>query len=266
MFALVLTSCPHKKEPGTNKKPLPPANPILKGTKWNDANEQDIVFSDSVALATITGQSKERGVVLEAPYEVKDEKIIISLDDFIQKLENFGEKEYAEFFKRQVVYESIEKLKDEIENPSTPDEAKAKYQARLKKLESGLGYLTSKAGVKKYMIECLIPVEIETLEEGIADTSIPDKDKESMKNDLAQMKEALANPLILDEMIEAEFIHVKLMAKEGIPEVKASNPITLKCEEGKTLESANKLISSACTINVGLPPIIIMDNTNFIKQ
>jgi len=265
MFALVLTSCPHKKEPGTNA--LPPANPILKGTMWEDANKQTISFSDSVGLATIQSKLEGYGATIDAPYEVKDEKVIISLNDFIQKLENFGEKDFVEAFKTMIVGTMIRELKDEIEDPSTPDEAKAKYQARLKKLESGLGYLTNKAGMKKYLIEILIPIEIEELKEELEDPNISDKDKEKKKQRLAEMEEALDTLFMLDVMIDAQYMKIKNAVNDALPNIKKSNPITLKCEEGKTLETTGKLISSAFVVHLEfVAPINIEDNDEFIKK
>jgi len=269
MFVILLVSCPHKTEieTGPNKKPLPPANPILKGTTWEDANKQTISFSDSVGLAIIQSKLEEYGAVIEAPYEVKDEKVIISLDDFIYKLENFGEKDFVEGFKTMLVSTMIKELKDVVNDPTTDSGIKAKVQARIDKLESGLGYLTSKAGLKKYLREILIPVQIEQTEELIADPKIPDTEKNKMKKELEEMKEALDTPFMLDAMLEAQYIVLKESINDALPDIKKSNPITLKCEEDKTLETTGKLISSTFVVHLEfVAPINIQEDDEFVKK
>lgn len=269
IFAIVLVSCPHAKDsPSTPaKKPLPPADPTVKGTTWEDADQQTISFSDSVALAMIQGHGGRAGLKIEAPYEVKDGKVIIKLDDFISKLENFDEKVFAEAFKTMVVDTMIAELEEAEADPSASAEEKTQIRAKIKKLESGLGWLTNKAGIKKYMIEILIPLVIEDLEKFIADPDVPEDKKEEAKRDLAKMKASLANPVMLDIMIEAQYIKLKVAINGALPDIKKANPITLKCEEGKTLETTGKLISSAFIVNLEfVAPIDIKENDEFMKK
>ena len=272
IFAIVLVSCPHAKDsPSTPAKkplpPLPPADPTVKGTTWEDEDQQTISFSDSVALAMIQGRGGRAGLKIEAPYEVKDGKVIIKLDDFISKLENFDEKVFAEAFKTMVVDTMIAELEEAEADPSASAEEKTQIRAKIKKLKSGLGWLTNKAGIKKYMIEILIPVVIEDLEKFIADPDVPEDKKEEAKRDLAKMKASLANPAMLDIMIEAQYIKLKVEINDALPGIKKSNPITLKCEEGKTLETTEKLISSAFLIDLNsAPPIDIKENDEFMKK
>lgn len=272
IFAIVLVSCPHAKDsPSTPAKkplpPLPPADPTVKGTTWEDEDQQTISFSDSVALAMIQGRGGRAGLKIEAPYEVKDGKVIIKLDDFISKLENFDEKVFAEAFKTMVVDTMIAELEEAEADPSASAEEKTQIRAKIKKLESGLGWLTNKAGIKKYMIEILIPLVIEDLEKFIADPDVPEDKKEEAKRDLAKMKAVLATPIMLDAMLEAQYNVWKMAIKKALPGIKKSNPITLKCEEGKTLETTEKLISSAFLIDLNsAPPIDIKENDEFMKK
>ena len=271
VFAMLLVSCPHaKNKPGNGGQPLPSADPALKGTTWESSDYQVITFSNDSNLAIMKNPSYPFGLELEAPYEVKDQKEIrIKLDGFIYKLENFGEKEFGEAYKVMVIDPMIISLQDDIDNPQVPDEAKAKLRENIIKLKNGVSYLTNKAGIKKFIIEILFPMNIEEIEGFLNDPKVPDDLKEKMKVDLAKMKEMLADTSKIDEMLEQGHAELKEAIAEVLPAVKASNPITLKCEDGETVKTTDKLISSSdFTVEV-LPfmsPIKFGDGDEFMKK
>jgi|GEM_PF-2165972 len=268
VFAIILTSCPHKKKPGADNKPV--AHPSLKGTTWESSDYQVIEFSNDTNLAILKNPSYPFGLNLEAPYEIKDEKVIIKLDNFISQLENFDDREFAKAYRVLVVDPTIVAYQFGIDDSETPGGLKDVMKKNIVKLKNGLTYLTDKAGIKKFIIEIFFPINIEEIEWHLANsTNLPPDAKQKMEEELKKMKGMLADTSKIDAWMEEAHNELKGIINANLPGIKASNPITLKSEDGETLKTTAKLISSSDFTVEALPfmsPIKFGDGDEFIKK
>ena len=272
IFAILLVSCSHDKPSGTDQNSPLPANTALKGTKWATSDQQVIEFSNDTNLATLKSLAYPFGISLKATYEVEDEKkVIIKLDDFISKLENFGEKELVEVYKSVVIEATIISYQfaiDNTENP-LPDAEKEKFRNNITKLKNGMASITDKASLKKFIIEIFFPMNIAEIEENLKDPQLPADAKAKMEQELQGMKGALADPSKIDAMLEKGIAEFKELANKELPGIKKSNPITLKCEDGETIKTTAKLISCTDFTIEKLEfmlPVKFGDGDEFVKQ
>lgn len=272
LFAILLVSCSHKKKPDSGQNSPPPAHPALKGTKWKTSSDQLIEFSNDVGLATLTSTGYPFGVALKASYEVEDEKkVIIKLDDFISKLENFGEKELAIVFKETAIAATIisyEFMLNDEQNQLS-DAEKKKLQDNITKLKNAKDSITDKASLKKFLIEIFYPMNIEEIEENLKLSGLPDDAKAKMEAELKNMKDAIADPSKVDALLDQGMKEFKELISNELPGIKKSNPITLKCEDGETIKTTEKLISSN-DFNVSklefMYPVKFEEGDEFIKK
>ena len=132
---------------------------------------------------------------------------------------------------------------DSTENPIS-DTEKEKLRNDITKLKNGIASVTDKASLKQFIIDIFFPINIAEIEGILADPKTPDEAKPKMQEDLSAMKDMLADPSKIDAMLEKGISELKELAKKELPGIKKSNPITLTCEDGETINTTAKLISS----------------------
>lgn len=243
------------------------ANEKLKNTVWKTTSktgeiEAKLYFAGVSNTCQIVFSKKEFYV---AEYEIKDGKINLKLDKNIEFFKNYTVSNLIKEEENETK-DAIAGMEKDLNDPKTPEKNKEALRMQIEAFKKFIkdGAFTSREKFKKFSIETMIPLILQTLEAKLNDPNVPEAEKAKYRASKEQMEAMLENPSLFD----TAYLDATVVAKRQIAtHLQAINPIILTLPSGQTLDTATTMAANKVYLGVDKNNSpIIQENVEFTKK
>lgn len=267
---------PDNPEPDkpTPEKPAPPAdfdsitgnekaNEELKGTVWGTSDgSYTLRFNDKTNVCAVKSfLSGNKPYVAE--YSVSANTVTLNFDKSVQVFKNYTNEMALKDIEMNYGL-LIHFYKESLKDPAASQKEKDLIQKIIDAINNSIadGMFKSIENLKKFMVERIIPAQIEYLEEVLKNPGLPADIRAYREEELRELKEMINDPSVIVGTVEEE---IEKMKKLG-DYLQEANPATLTVPQGETFESATTMTTGKIFLGVVRNNPLFLEDLQLIKR